>query len=244
MGISNYVIKKKLSETVEEAYNVLRANIFFSDQKQKIKTLALTSYSPNEGKSTTALNLSLSMAKIGMNTLHVDADLRKPMSMKSLFSLNINGLSNYLLGQVEIDEIINESNIEGFSFITCGTKQDNPSELVSSERFSSFLEIVSDQFDAVIIDLPPLSSVIDSAIIASQTDGTIIIIEANAVGKKNAKMMIEQLEKANANILGTVLTKISKTDYRNYYGNYDYYGSKKKKSKKRFRSLLRKRGKT
>lgn len=237
-----YVINYDLNETVEEAYNVLRANIHFCELNKKIKTIAFTSYNPGEGKSTTSINVSISMAKAGMNILYVDADLRKPMELKHLKSSNINGLTNYLMGQVNHKELINRTNINGFSFITCGIKPSNIGQLIASDRFKTFLREVEQQFDMIIIDMPPLGCVIDSALMSAQTDGTIIVIESNAVRCKNATMMKEQLQKANAKILGTVLNKISKTDYKNYYGRYDYYGDKEKTIKTWFHKMIGKRG--
>lgn len=232
MSEISYVVKYDLNETAEEAYKALRANIQFCDSNKKIRTLALTSYGPGEGKSTTSINLGISMAKAGLNVLYVDADIRKPMPFKYFMSSNLKGLTNYILGQVDLEEIINETDIEGFSFITCGIKTNNPGELISSNSFSNFLHKIEQLFDFVIIDTPPLGSVIDAAVIAAQTDGTIIVIQSGAVKCKNALRMKEQLQRANANILGTVLNKISKSDYKSYYGSYDYYNSKKKYIKK------------
>ncbi len=237
------IMNNDLSEAVEEAYKILRANIQFSETEKKIKTLALTSYSPGEGKSTTSLNLSISMTKIGMNVLYVDADMRKPMPFKYLASKNIYGLSNYLLGQANLQEITNQTNIAGFNFINCGIKPTNPSELLSSDQFSQFLHEVEPLYDIIIIDTPPLGSVIDGVIIASQTDQTIIVIEANAVKSKNLLAMKKQLIAANVNILGVVLNKVKKSDYLGYYGSYDYYGSKKKYRKKWFYGVGKKRSK-
>ena len=232
MAEISYVVKYDLNETAQEAYKVLRANIQFCEVNKKIRTLALTSYGPGEGKSTTSINLGISMAKAGMKVLYVDADIRKPMPFKYFMSSNLKGLTNYILGQVKLEEVINKTDIAGFSFITCGIKTNNPGELVSSDRFRKFLHEVEELYDVVIIDTPPLGSVIDAAVIAAKVDGTIIVIESNAVKCTNALRMKEQLLKANANIIGTVLNKINKSEYKSYYGSYDYYNSQKKYIKK------------
>jgi protein-tyrosine kinase len=229
----SYVVKYNLNQTVEEAYKVLRANIQFCESSKKIRTLALTSYGPGEGKSTTSINLAISMAKAGMKVLYIDADIRKPMPFKYFMSSNLKGLTNYIQGQVKLEEVINETDIEGFSFITCGIKVNNPNELIATDKFKNFIqEEVAKLYDIVIIDTPPLGSVIDAAVIAAMVDGTIIVIEANSVKCQNAIRMKDQLVKANAKILGTVLNKIKKSDYKSYYGSYDYYNSNKKYVKK------------
>lgn len=223
--------KYELNEIVEEAYKVIRANIQFCELNNKSKTLAITSYMPNEGKSTVAINLGICMAKAGMRVLYVDADLRKPAALK-YFASNLKGLANYLIGHANLEKIINTTDIEGFDFIICGTKPANPSELIASDRFTVFLSEVEKLYDIIIIDTPPLGTFIDGAIVATKTSGTIIVVEANAVKWKNAMMMKEQLQKANANILGVVLNKISKPDYKYYNGGYKYYHTHKNKNSK------------
>jgi protein-tyrosine kinase len=221
-------IADKLNSPAEEAYNVLSTNIQYYELDKKIRTLAVTSWSPGDGKTTTAVNLSISIAKSGMKVLFVDMDLRKPIVMKHLGSNTFKGLSNLLAGSASLDEVINATNIEGFSFISCGVKPLNPIDLIESERFTAFLETVKKQFDMIIIDTPPMGSVIDCAIIAAQMDGTLIVIKPHVMKYMNMKMMKEQLEKVNAKILGVVLNNVSKNDYKVYYDGYDYYGSQNK----------------
>lgn len=237
-----YDIKHKLNDTIDEAYKALRANILFCKSNNRIKTIAVTSHTPGEGKTTTSINLAITMGKSGMKVLYVDADLRKPMTYKTLINTSFKGLSNYLMEKAEIEEIINSTNIEGFYFVTCGVKPPNPGELICNERFSSFLKQVREDYDIIIVDTPPLGSVIDSAVIAAQTDGTVIVIKPNTVKRRNILMMKDQLVKANANIIGVVLNKVDIVDYKSYYCGYDYYGSKKKYKKKSLRGKLLKRG--
>ncbi|MCX7920945.1 MAG: CpsD/CapB family tyrosine-protein kinase [Clostridia bacterium] len=232
-----YNVRESLNTPVEEAYRVLRTNIQFCGFDKKIKTLTITSCTHGEGKTTTAINLALSMAKSGMKVLLVDADLRKPMLMKHLGSNNFTGLSNLISGNSNFDEVTNATNVKNFYFIACGPKPPNPAEIIGSANFTDFLKQAEEQFDVVIIDSPPLGSVIDCAIIAAQTDGTLIVIESNAVEYRNAQRVKEQLEKANARILGVVLNKVEKSDYRNYYSNYSDFGSNKKINKSWFKKL-------
>ncbi|HYE11166.1 MAG TPA: CpsD/CapB family tyrosine-protein kinase [Patescibacteria group bacterium] len=230
---------EKLNNPAEEAYKVLRTNLNFYGLNHALKTIAVTSYRPNEGKTTTCINLSISIAESGMKALYVDADLRKPMLMKDLGSNDFEGLSNYLSGHTGIEEIIHSTDIDGFFYIPCGVKPFNPTELLNSERFDDFLIFVQQHFDMIIIDTPPLGSVIDSSIIAAKTDGTLIVIKPNTVKYKNALMLKEQLEKSNARILGVVLNGVKNRDYKGYYNSYDYYGSKRKYAKGWLKNLIR-----
>jgi protein-tyrosine kinase len=230
---------EKLNNPAEEAYRSLRTNLNFYGLTKAIRTIAITSYSPNEGKTTTCINLSISMAESGMRVLYVDADLRKPMLMKCLGSTDFEGLSNYLSGYTDIKDIIHRTDIDGFFYIPCGAKPLNPVELLNTERFDDFLKAVQQYFDMIVIDTPPLGSVIDCSIIAAKTDGVLIVIKPNTVKYKNAIMLKEQLEKSNARILGVVLNGMNKRAYRDYYNSYDYYGSKRKYAKVWFKNLIR-----
>lgn len=217
----------QLNDAAEEAYKVLRANIQFYQSNEKIQTLSILSYRPGEGKSTTSIYLGISMAKSGLKVLYVDADLRKPLAYKFLPSNNSIGLSNYLMKQSNLEGITNTSNIKNFHFINSGFNIPNPWELITPNHFEAFFTEAKPLYDMIIIDTPPLGSVIDGAIIAKQTDGTIIIMESNSIRRRDASMMKEQLLKANANIIGVVLNKINRSDYKEYYRSYNYYGSKK-----------------
>lgn len=206
----------------EEAYNVLRSNIQFCGFNKKIKSLVITSCVQGEGKTTTSFNLALSMTRIGLKVLLVDTDLRKPSITKLLGNNDSPGLSNLILEQINFEDGIYSTDVEGLSFIPAGDKPPNPVELLNSVNFDEFLLKAEDQFDMVIFDTPPLSSVIDSAIIASKTDGILLVTKPGSVGYRMGVRVKEQLEKANARILGVVLNKVKKRDYRGYC-NYNYY---------------------
>jgi capsular exopolysaccharide synthesis family protein len=237
MTLTAINVFEKLKQPAEEAYKVLRANLSFYGLNKPIKTIAITSYSPNEGKTTTSINLSISMAKSGMKVLYIDADLRKPMLMKNLGNNDFEGLSNYLSGHAELNEIIHSTDVNGFYYIPCGVKPFDPAALLNTERFDVFLKTVQQDFDMAIIDTPPLGSVIDCSIIAAKTDGVLLVIKPNTVRAKNAVMIKEQLEKSNSKILGIVLNGVKQRDYKDYYNSYDYYGNKRKYAKSWFKNL-------
>jgi protein-tyrosine kinase len=225
MAEKTHTIQEELSAPVEEAYRVLRSNIQFCSFDKKIKSLVVTSCQPGEGKSTTSHNLAISMAKTGMNVLLVDADLRKPSVEKLVGQNHTQGLSTLIAGHAMLEEVIHRTSIKGFSYIACGPKPPNPAELMGSEAFHVFLKAATEMFDLVIIDTPPLGSVIDCAIISAQVDGTLLVIQSHAIEYKEVERVKVQLEKANARILGVVLNKMKKSDYKGYYNYYKYYGA-------------------
>lgn len=238
MALSKYEITNELSISVnklsipaEEAYKTLRTNIRFCGVVNKIKTIAITSCAPDEGKTTTAINLAISMANTGMKTLLVDTDLRLPTIEKAFGIGNKIGITNYITREIDLEDIIYKTNIENFYITPCGTVPPNPAELLSTEKFSEFIETVKNQYlkvvkgqlDMIIFDTPPLGSVIDAAIISAQTDGVLLVVKAKSINYKLGKQVKEQLEKANAHILGVVLNKITKKDLKHGYYYYNYY---------------------
>lgn len=216
-----------LCTAAEEAYNVLRSNIQFCEFSRKIKSLVITSCIQGEGKTTTAFNLAVSMTKIGYKILLVDADLRKSAIANHFGSAHTPGLSNLISEQVNFENAIYNTNVEGLSFMPSGDKPPNPVELINTTNFDDFILKAEDRFNMVIFDTPPLASVIDSAILASKTDGILLVIKPGSVDYKMGMRVKEQLEKANARIIGVVLNKVKKRDYR-YYCNYNYYSEEGK----------------
>lgn len=211
------------SPNVEEAYRTLKSNIQFCCFDKQIKTLTVTSCCPSEGKTTTAINLAVFNAKAGSNVLLVDCDLRKPVIARRFGIRNPLGLTNFITGHATLDKVVNETSIPNLSIISCGPIPPNPAELLSSRMFSSFLKNMGEFYDIIITDTPPLGGIIDAAIIASKTDGTVLVVSSGNVEYKLAKQVISQLEHANANILGVVLNKVERKNYGRYYQYYSYY---------------------
>jgi capsular exopolysaccharide synthesis family protein len=214
-------LENQVSEAVEEALRTLRTNIQFCAAEKPIKTICLTSCIPNEGKSMTALNLAISMASANKTVMYIDADMRKPRQCKMIDASFNTGLSNYLSGMSEVEEIISETNINNLQLILSGPKPPNPAELIGTSRFTALLEKLKETYNYVIVDTPPLGSMIDAALVATVADGTIMLIEHNTIDYNKALKVKEQLEKANARILGVVLNKIPRKEFRDYY-YYDY----------------------
>jgi len=227
MSIRNFKIFDQLNTPAEEAYRVLRTNLQFCALDKDLKTIAVTSTFAGEGKTTTSVNLAISMAKVGKKVLYVDADMRKAISAKDVFEKVAAGLSNYLSRMDDFESVVNETNIPNLYIVPCGVRPPNPAELLNTQRFKDFLQEASELFDVVILDTPPLGSVIDCAIIANHTDGVILVVKRKMADYNKILRVKQQLEKADARILGVVLNKIGKSDYKSYYKYYDYHSEKK-----------------
>ena len=227
--MQNIAIKgiEKQDFRTKEAYKTLRTNLEFAGKN--IKVVSFTSCTPNEGKTSVSFQLALSMAEAGKKTILVDADLRKSV-MRGRYKASHEkyGLSHYLSGQVYLEDACCETNVENFYVIFAGPVPPNPSELLGSENFKEMIAKLREEFDYVIIDTPPLGSVIDSAVVAREVDGAVIVIETNAISYRFAQNVKEQLSKTGCRILGCVLNKVNMgtKGYYGYYGKYygRYYG--------------------
>lgn len=212
-----------------EAYKTLRTNIEFAGADKK--AIVFTSCTPNEGKSTVSLSLAISLAESGKKVLFIDADLRKSVLVgRHKVSGEIKGLSHFLSGNEELKDVFSKTQEPGLSVIFAGVTPPNPAELLGSRRFEAMLQSARKSFDYVIIDAPPLGSVIDSAIIAKSCDAAVIVVAANTISRRFARMVREQMEKSGCPILGVVLNKVNMKQnkyYGRYYGNY--YGENGKK---------------
>lgn len=208
----------------KEAYKTLRTNIEFAGED--IKVISVTSCMPNEGKSSVTMNLALSLAEAGKGVLFVDADMRKSILTGRYKIKNAKkGLSHYLSGQCAMDEMVSITNVEKFHMVVAGPVPPNPSELLQSKRFESFIEAMRKIYDYVIIDCPPLGSVVDGLIVGRVSDGVALVIASEAISYKFAQKIKKQLETAECRILGVVLNKVNLKN-RGYYGKYygKYYG--------------------
>ncbi len=207
-----------------ESYKTLRTNLQFCGSE--VKVILFTSCIPNEGKSSVSFHLAKSFAENGKKVILIDADLRKSVIIgQRRVNTQIEGLSYYLSGQKKLEEVIYDTNIENMSIIFAGKVPPNPSELLGHERFKQMIDHLKESYDYVIIDTPPLGSVIDSAVIAPYCDGAVLVISSNMVSYRFAQDVKMQLEKTNCPILGAVLNKVP-MDKKGYYGRYygSYYG--------------------
>ncbi len=216
----------------QEAYKTLRGNIGFCGAD--IKTIAITSTAPNEGKTNVALHLAISMAEAGYRVCFIDADLRKSVIVGKYRVGQVKvGLTNFLSGQERWEECVCETEYENLQCVFAGPVPPNPSELVGGALFYDKVNALKEEYDYVIIDTPPLGSVIDGAIIAAVCDGGVIVVESDRLSYRHIRKTKEQMERSGCRILGAVLNKVDvrkDSYYGKYYGNYygNYYGKEEK----------------
>jgi len=219
------------NSAISEQFNTIRTNIQFSSVDKKLKSILFTSSAPSEGKSTVSNNVAVSWAKQGKKVILMDADLRRPTIHKTFNVSNRIGLSSYLLGNAELDEIIKPTMVQNLYVITSGPVPPNPSELLGSMRTRDLLTRLVDKFDLLILDAPPANSVTDSQVLSAQVDGVIIVVPQGIADKAGVIHAKEALEIVHANILGAIMNRVTREKSSSYYGGYygGYYGAEKKK---------------
>lgn len=222
---------KKFSYSVREAFKTLRTNFLFCGDD--IKTVLITSCVKNEGKSTISLELAKSLALSDKKVLLIDADLRKSV-FATRYTINtedVVGLSEYLSGQAQYNDIIYSTQNENLQMIFAGAVPPNPVELLGSAKFDELIKGVREVYDYVVIDAAPLGAVIDASAISAFVDGAILVITANEISYRFAQDVRNQLEKSNCKVLGAILNRIPirsgsyyNNYYKKYYGKYKKYG--------------------
>ena len=216
---------------VSEAYRTIRTNIKFSNIAGKeLKTIMLTSATPNEGKSTTISNLAVVMAQAGHSVVLCDCDFRNPTQHK-IFNLTNKGLSNCVATGSNVMDIIQRTSIPNLYVLTSGPVAPNPSELLASQNMVDIFKELKQHFDYVLVDTPPIMPVTDAAVVSGKVDGTIMVIASGTVSPAIAVEAKTRLEQAGAHLLGVVLNKVDVSGNSHYgYGYYYYYGSEHKGS--------------
>ena len=218
---------------ISEAYRTIRTSILFSQtDREAMKILCFTSAFPQEGKSTTATNMAVSFAQLGVKVLLVDSDLRKPRVHKIFKVRNIAGLSNVLVGRIQPRDAIQSTQVPNLEVLPCGPIPPNPAELLNSPRMVELLGLLRTKYSYVLIDTPPMLFVSDAAIVSSICDCTIVVLRPEKAFRKPFLNMVSELAKDKAKVAGVIFNdvNIKKSSYYADHYRYHYrykYGSYK-----------------
>ncbi|KPK23181.1 MAG: hypothetical protein AMK69_18495, partial [Nitrospira bacterium SG8_3] len=248
--VSHFVPKSMMAES----FRALRTNIQFKETEKKIKSIAVASTSPEEGKTLVTANLAITMAQAGMKVLLVGSDLRKPV-VDGLFGVErspgltdvlmenhpwrdtVKTVTDIIMGHMGADEVMMTPGLDNLHIITSGPIPPNPAELIDSEHFTDFLEEAKEDYDRIIFDSPPILSTADAAILAAKVDGVLLVYRVGAVSRGLLRRSKAQLDRVHCDLMGVVLNGMKadvSPDFQDYkYYSYNYAYGEKEKTKKR-----------
>jgi capsular exopolysaccharide synthesis family protein len=185
----------------------------------------VTSSGAGEGKSFMISNLAITIAQNGNNVIIIDADLRKPMQHRFFDMTNFEGLSNILTGEIDFTEAKRETGIENIELVSTGVIPPNPAELLDSQKMQGVIDKAEQEADIVLVDVPPIIPVTDAVLLSKSVDGVLLVIASHETEREMLVKAKEQLDLAEANILGTVLNKYPADKKGKHYNQYYYYSS-------------------
>ena len=210
--------------SVAEACRTIRTAVYFGVPNGQAKTILVTSPDAGDGKTTVASNLAIAMAQAGQRTLILDGDFRKPMQ-HCVFEIDSErGLSNMLAAAHTEDGAIRPGPVEGLDLLPCGADVPNPAEMLNSSQFVETLKNLSERYDRIIIDSPPVGLVADAQILAAVCDITLLVLRAEKSTRKHSQQARDSLLSVGGHILGAVVNHVSRKHGRYGYGHYGHYG--------------------
>ncbi len=211
---------KKLSFAATEAYKLLRTNLLFTlPDENKCRIVGITSSIRGEGKSTTAVNLSYALAEMGKKVLIMDGDLRLPSVAKKLSINGTPGISNIIAGDSNVIEAVRkmEQN-ENWYVLPAGDIPPNPTEMLGSAQMKRLIDELAQNYDFIIVDLPPVNLVSDALVISPCLDGIVVVVREGYSERRELKNCMKQLELSGTNVLGVVMNATNRA--LNNYGHY------------------------
>lgn len=205
-----------------EALRTIRTNIKLAHPDMEANSLLITSSASQEGKTTVSANIAVSFSMSGRSVLLIDTDMRKPRVHKLFGIENKTGISTYMIGDKNLDDVIISDIYKGVDLLLCGPIPPNPAEMIESIKFRNMVEQLKEKYDLIIFDSPPIVAVSDSSILSTMVDGVILVVKIRQVSRDVLKRAIIQIKKSTGKIIGSVVNNVDlKTGSR--YGQYYYY---------------------
>lgn len=204
-----------------ESYRQLRTNLQFANVSSQARSVLVTSSLPGEGKSTTATNLAIALSQAGQSVCLVDADLRRPMVSEYLGLDGSAGLTTSLVGEIELEELLQPWGDDNLYILSSGRIPPNPSELLGSMQMERLIRRLEETFDSVIIDAPPLLPVTDAAVLAQHVGGVMLVVGTHKVRQHDLEKSFRALDMVSATVLGVVMNRVPSKGPDAY--SYGYY---------------------
>lgn len=214
------LIVDKPHHTHSEAFRTLRTNLQFVNLGDPPRSIVLTSSLPGEGKTITTAHLAQTLAAAGKRVCIVEGDLRRPRLMKYLGMEGGAGLTNVLIGEAELDDMLQPYGDTSLTVLGSGPIPPNPAELLGSEPMQALINELTERFDMVIVDAPPLLPVTDAAVLSRVTDGAVVVVGAGIIKREHLARTTQHLEQAQGQLLGLILNQLPTRGADAYYGGY------------------------
>ena len=221
-----FLLNDKSPFAMQEAYKTLRTNVIFSIPEAGCRRILLTSSVQGEGKSTTAINLAIAFAQNKNRILLVDADMRLPVDATRLGVPTKPGLSNYLIGMCKLEDCIHSVG-NGLDIVPAGDVPPNPTELLGSAAMDQFISAISERYEYVIFDSPPVCTVADASVLARHVSGAVLVVRQHVATRESVRDALETFRFSETKVLGTVFTGVQNEKMGGYgkgYGRYGKYG--------------------
>lgn len=214
------------SQEMQNAAKTLYANIRFMSPDDPISTLAITSSVPNEGKTTVSIQLAQAMATAGKSTLLVEADMRRRSIANRLDIRPPHGAYAVLTNNASAGDAIVKTGVENMYFLDMEPHIPNPADILASNRYKKLVRMLEERFDYVIFDTPPTITFVDSSILSTLVDGTILVVRPNTTKRAELLRAYDQLKKANANVIGACANCVESDGAEYYYAYYSQSGKR------------------
>jgi capsular exopolysaccharide synthesis family protein len=228
-GSKDLYVMSHPRSSVAECCRAIRTNLLFMTPDRPAKTLLITSAGPQEGKTTSAVNMAITLAGSGLRVLLVDTDLRRPRLHKAFgIPATSDGVSKAIVGDSDVLSMVRETGVPNLSLLPCGATPPNPAELLHAERFKAIVDELAANYDRVIFDSPPVGAVTDATILSRLTEGTVLVAKSNQTSKDALMRARRLLSQAGVNLLGCILNDLDMSKrgsygYYYYYSRYGYY---------------------
>ena len=207
-----------------ESYRSIRTALLLSSADNPVKTLAVTSALPGEGKSVSVSNLAITLAQSGKTVLIVDADLRRPRQHRMFKVKNTFGLTTYLTDSVEIKDVVKSTDIPNLFLVNAGPIPPNPAELLGSDRMTRFIRMMNEECDFVLFDLPPMLEISDALVLGAKVDGLVLVVHGDRTSREALRKAREKLDLLKIRTIGVIINNVSAPHHGAYYSKESYHG--------------------
>jgi len=207
---------------LSESYRSIRTALLLSSADKPVKTIAVTSAMPGEGKTVSVANLAVTLSQSGKTVLVVDADLRRPRQHRLFKVKNTYGLTTYLTDSIPVKDVVKSTEIPNLFLVNAGPVPPNPAELLGSDKMTRFIKMMSEESDFVLFDLPPMLEISDALVLGAKVDGMVLIVHGDKTSREALKKAREKLDMLKVRTIGVIINNVTVPHHGAYYYK-DYY---------------------